>query len=274
MKTVLITGSSRGLGRALVKHFQQKGWQVAATMRKPDAERELHLLPNVRVYGMDVLEDASVRKAVTDAQRDCGGIDMVINNAGYGTFGPFEAATEEEIQHQFSTNLFGTMRVIRALLPHFRARRGGTVVNIGSVGGLMTFPFYSLYHGTKFALEGFTESLRFELKPLGITVKLIQAGGVQTDFNGNSLALLATEGFEAYQEARDKCLAAYRQNGSASNASSESVAADIFGAVTDGTDKLRYILPQGGLTSQLVQMRETMADELLAETLWKSFMGT
>ncbi|WP_224367813.1 SDR family oxidoreductase [Hyalangium versicolor] len=274
MKTVLITGSSRGLGRALVKHFQQKGWQVAATMRAPDAERELHLLPHVRVYGMDVIDDASVRKAVSEVLRDSDGIDMVINNAGYGTFGPFEAATEEQIQHQFSTNLFGTMRVIRSVLPHFRARRGGMVVNIGSVGGLMTFPFYSLYHGTKFALEGFSESLRFELKPLGITVKLIQAGGVSTDFNGSSLQLFSREGFEAYSEAHDKCLAAYRSNGSSLNASPESVAADIFGAVTDGTDRLRYILPQGGLTSQLVQMRETMSDEHLAEALWKSFMGT
>lgn len=104
-------------------------------------------------------------------------------------------------------------------------------------------------------------------------MKLIQAGGVQTDFNGNSLALLATQGFEAYQEARDKCLAIYRQNGSATNASSESVASDVFEAVNDGTDRLRYILPQGGLTSQLVQMRETMADEQLAEALWKSFTG-
>jgi NAD(P)-dependent dehydrogenase (short-subunit alcohol dehydrogenase family) len=274
MKTVLITGSSRGLGRALVKHFQQKGWQVAATMRKPDAEQELNLLPNVRLYGMDVLDDASVRRTVSDVQQHCGGIDMVINNAGYGTFGPFEAATDEEIQHQFSTNLFGTMRVIRAVLPQFRARRRGMIVNIGSLGGLMCFPFYSLYHGTKFALDGFSEALRYEVKPLGITVKLIQAGGVRTDFNGNSLALLATKGFEEYQEARDKCLAAYRGNGAATNASSESVAADIFEAVNDGTDRLRYILPQGGLTAQLLQMRKTMSDEQLAETLWKSFMGT
>lgn len=274
MKTVLITGSSRGLGRALVKHFQQQGWQVAATMRKPDAEQELNLLPHVRVYGMDVLDDASVRRTVSDVQRECDGIDMVINNAGYGSFGPFEAATEEEIQHQFSTNLFGTMRVIRAVLPQFRARRRGVVVNIGSLGGMMSFPFYTLYHGTKFALEGFSESLRFELKPFGITVKLIQAGGVSTDFNGSSLALFATEGFEEYQEVRDKCLAAYRRNGGAMNAPAESVAADIFGAVTDGTDRLRYILPQGGLTSQLVQMRETMSDEQLAETLWKGFTDT
>ncbi|KFE67311.1 SDR family oxidoreductase [Hyalangium minutum] len=273
MKTVLITGCSRGLGRALVKHFQQKGWQVAATMRRPDAEQELHLLPHVRVYGMDVLDDASVRKTVSEAQRNCDGIDMVINNAGYGTFGPFEAASEEEIQHQFSTNLFGTMRVIRAVLPQFRARRRGVVVNIGSVGGMVTFPFYSLYHGTKFALEGFSESLQYELKPLGISVKLIQAGGVRTDFNGSSLALLAGEGLEEYQEARDKCLVAYRHNSSV-HTPAESVAADIFEAVTDGTDRLRYILPQGGQTSQLLQMREAMSDEQFAETLWKSFMGS
>lgn len=138
----------------------------------------------------------------------------------------------------------------------------------------MSFPFYSLYHGTKFALEGFSEELRFELKPLGITVKLIQAGGVRTDFNGSSLALLATEGFKEYQEARDKCLTAYRRNGGATNTPSELVAADIFEAVTDGTDRLRYILPKGGLTPQLLQMRETMSDEQLAETLWKSFTGT
>jgi len=210
MKTVFITGCSTGIGRALVKHFQQKGWQVAATLRKPEAEKELHLLPNVRVYGLDVVDDASVRRTVEQVQRDCGGIDMVINNAGYGTFGAFETASEEQVQRQFSTNVFGTMRVIRAVLPHFRAKRSGTVVNVSSVGGFMTFPFYSLYHATKFALEGFSESLRFELKPLGITVKLLQVGGVRTDFNERSLEVFSPEGLDEYKEAHQKCLTAYR----------------------------------------------------------------
>lgn len=273
MKTVLITGCSSGIGRSLAKHFQQQGWQVAATMRKPEAEQELHLLPHVRVYGMDVLDDASVRRTIRDVQSTCDGIDMVINNAGYGTFGAFEAATEEQIHRQFSTNVFGVMRVIRAVLPQFRAQRRGTVVNISSLGGMMAFPFYSLYHGTKFALEGFSESLRYELKPLGITVKLIQVGAVRTDFNGRSLELFSTEGFEEYAGAREKVLAAYRA-GSAMSTPSDEVAADLFAAATDGTDRLRYIIPQGGLTTQLVQMRETMPDEQLADTLWKSFTGS
>jgi NAD(P)-dependent dehydrogenase (short-subunit alcohol dehydrogenase family) len=257
----------------MVQHFQQKGWQVAATLRNPAAEKELHLLPNVRVYGLDVLDDASIRGAVGDALRDFGGIDVVINNAAYGVLGIFEAATDEQIQRQFSTNVFGVMRVIRAILPLFREQRRGMVVNISSIGGLLTFPLMSLYHGTKWALEGFTEALRYELMPLGIGVKLIQPGGVNTDFHGRSQELLSSEGLPEYTAYQEKVLAAYGL-GSRMNASPEEVATDIYEAITDGTDQLRYVVPKGGLTAQFVEMRKTLPVEQFAAQLQQMFAGS
>ncbi|WP_299461553.1 SDR family oxidoreductase [uncultured Microscilla sp.] len=193
MKTVLITGSSSGIGKAAVQFFQSKGWQVAGTMRRPENETELNRLDNVKLYALDVTSNESVKTAIHQAIKDFGGIDVVVNNAGYGLAGPFETATEEQIAKQYDTNLFGVMRVTREVLPHFRARKAGRFVNITSIGGLIALPFNSLYHGTKWALEGFTESLRFELEPFNIKVRLVEPGGVKTDFAGRSLVMTNTD---------------------------------------------------------------------------------
>lgn len=258
MKTVLITGSSSGIGKAAVQFFQAKGWQVAATMRRPENETELNTLDNVKLYALDVTKPDSVKTAIAQTIEDFGGIDVVINNAGYGLGGPFETATEEQIQRQFDTNLFGVMRVTREVLPHFRARKAGTFVNITSIGGLITLPYFSLYHGTKWALEGFTESLRFELEPFNIKVRLVEPGGVSTDFAGRSLDMTTNDAdIDAYNAHLQKIMVAYMdENRALQRSAPVQIAEVIFEAATSESDQMKYVA--GEDAKQLWQARQNM----------------
>jgi NAD(P)-dependent dehydrogenase (short-subunit alcohol dehydrogenase family) len=186
IKTVLITGASSGLGRATAKLFQTKGWNVVATMRVPDQEVELTKLERVLVTRLDVQDAQSIDSAVKAGIESFGRIDAVVNNAGYGAYGPLEATSNRSARRQFDVNVLGVLDVIKAVLPHFRSNASGTIVNISSVGGRVAFPLGTLYHGTKFAVEGMSESLKYELAPLGIRVKIVQPGGIKTDFGGRS----------------------------------------------------------------------------------------
>ncbi len=236
--TVFITGASTGIGRSSALYFRDKGWNVAATMRKPEQHKDLES-DKLKTFELDVLDGASVNAALESAIAAFGEIDVLVNNAGYGAFGPLEAATDEQIERQFATNVTGLMRVTRAFLPHFRERKSGLIINISSVGGRVTFPFYSLYHGTKWAVEGFTESLQFELAPFGIRVKLVEPGAITTDFNSRSLDRMQKPGLDAYDGMLQKMMAAWAANRNASPA--ELVAEVIYQAATDGTEQLRYV---------------------------------
>lgn len=145
--TVLITGASSGIGRATAIYFQQKGWNVVATMRNPSREQELNQLPNLKCLPLDVLDESTIRDALVEAIQLFGGLDVVVNNAGYGAIGPFEAASPEQVKKQFDTNVFGIMNVMREILPYFREKRSGLFINVASVGGQIAWPLYSLYHG-------------------------------------------------------------------------------------------------------------------------------
>ncbi len=168
-------------------------------MRSPSDHADL-ASDHVRTLALDVTDPAAIRPAVDQALQAFGHIDVLVNNAGYGAFGPFEAATNEQIERQYATNVTGLMYVTREFLPHFRERKGGTIINISSVGGCATFPLYSLYHGTKWAVEGFSESLNFELEPFGIRVKLVEPGSIKTDFITRSLDVLKQDGLDVYDD--------------------------------------------------------------------------
>jgi NAD(P)-dependent dehydrogenase (short-subunit alcohol dehydrogenase family) len=244
-KTVLITGTSSGIGRATVKYFAQQGWNVAATMRSPQKETSrgddsLGTLPNVKLFRLDVLDTDSIRQAIADARTAFGGIDAIINNAGYGAVGPFEAATPEQVQRQFDTNVFGVMNVIREILPYFREKRSGIILTVTSMGGLITFPIYSIYHGTKWAIEGFTESLSFELRPFNIRIKNIEPGAIKTDFYDRSQDVLTQPGLTAYDDYVRVAMANSQQAG-ADAPGPEVVAKTLFKAATDPSDRLRYV---------------------------------
>jgi NAD(P)-dependent dehydrogenase (short-subunit alcohol dehydrogenase family) len=236
--TVFITGASTGIGRAAVVLFRDKGWNVAASMRNPADHADL-VSDHVRTIPLDVTHATTIRPALDQALEAFGHVDVLVNNAGYGTFGPFEAATNEQIERQYATNVTGLMFVTREFLPHFRERKSGIIINISSVGGRATFPLYSLYHGTKWAVEGFSESLNFELEPLGIRVKIVEPGAIKTDFSTRSLDVLKKDGLDAYDELTRR----FKEKWSAGRNPStpEMVAEVIYQAATDGTAQLRYI---------------------------------
>lgn len=244
MPTIFITGSSSGIGRASVEYFSDKGWQVAASMRNPEKEDVLNNLKNVRLYKLDVTDEQSIKSAIELAIGDFGGIDVLVNNAGYGAIGAFEAATKEQVEKQFNTNVFGLMNVTREILPHFRRQHRGTIINVASVGGRMTFPLYSLYHGTKWAVEGFSESLNFELKQFGIRVKIIEPGPIKTDFYNRSQDLIKKPGLVAYDKYSSMVLPQMQKAGK--NAQGPEIVAHlIYKAATDNNNRIRYAVGAG-----------------------------
>jgi NAD(P)-dependent dehydrogenase (short-subunit alcohol dehydrogenase family) len=240
VKTVLVTGSSSGIGKATVREFQASGqWNVVATMRRPEQENELNKLANVAVMRLDVTDEASIAETTAETIRRFGAIDAVVNNAGYGLVGPFEASTQEQVERQFQTNVFGLMNVVRAVVPHMRERRSGVIANVASMGGRITFPLYSLYHGTKWAVEGFSESLNYELNPFGVRVKIIEPGPIKTDFYDRSMDLMRKAGLTAYDAFAERAMRGMNAAG-ANGAPASATAKVIFEAVTDGSSRIRY----------------------------------
>jgi short-subunit dehydrogenase len=238
-KTVFITGASSGIGKATAKLFAQKGWNVAATMRTPEKENELIKFENVKIFKLDVIDTKSIKTAINEAKRVFGDIDVVVNNAGYGLTGPFEASTMEQIDRQFQTNVFGLMNVTREILPHFRDKEDGVIINVASMGGRITFPLYSLYHASKWAVEGFSESLQHELKPFNIKVKIIEPGPIRTDFYDRSMDVMRKEGLDAYDSYINKAMPNMNASG-INGAPPEVVAKTIYKAAVSNNWKLRY----------------------------------
>ena len=255
-KTVLITGASSGFGKVAAKLFHTKGWNVIATMRSPEKETELATLSNVFISKLDVTDKLSIQNAVKEGIDKFGNIDVLVNNAGYGALGAFEAATEEQVREQFDVNFFGLIEVTKAVLPGMRQQRSGVIINVSSVGGRITFPFSSLYHATKFAVEGLTESMQYELNPLGIRLKIVEPGGYKTEFAGRSMTLFNLDGLNDYKPPFDKFKAMLDEWPMSENIGE--VAEAIFEAATDGTEKLRY--PVGHDAEHLIQTRQQMDD--------------
>jgi NAD(P)-dependent dehydrogenase (short-subunit alcohol dehydrogenase family) len=237
--TVLITGTSSGLGRATAKLFHARGWNVVATMRTPSLETELTQLDRMLVTHLDVQDTASIQAAVAAGLARFGRLDALVNNAGYGAYGPLEVTPLEKIRRQFDVNVVGLLSTTQALLPHFRAQRSGTIVNISSVGGRLAFPLGTLYHGTKFAVEGLSESLHYELAPLGIRVKIVEPGGINTDFGGRSLDFSNDPALPEYQALVQAVVGALGPM-MADGSSAEKIAEAVYAATTDDTDQLRY----------------------------------
>lgn len=237
-QTILITGASSGIGKETAKLFADRGWNVIATMRNPDTENDLVGKNNVLVTRLDVTDEASIHSAVSTGIETFGQIDVLLNNAGYGAYGPLEAFPMDRIRRQFDTNVIGLIETTKAVLPQMRARASGTIVNISSIGGQMTFPLGALYHGTKFAVEGISEALHFELEAAGIKVKIVEPGMIRTDFGGRSFDMVNDESMTQYQPVVQALFGAWSQ---AQNASEPIVVAEvIWDAVTDGSARLRY----------------------------------
>jgi NAD(P)-dependent dehydrogenase (short-subunit alcohol dehydrogenase family) len=189
-RTWLITGVSSGFGRALAEAALDRGDRVAGTVRTEVARRKFEQSLPGRALGvlLDVTDRAAIVRSVVEVEEWAGGIDMLVNNAGYGLVGGVEEASDSEIRAQFEVNVFGTLAVIQAVLPLMRRQRSGRIVCVSSVSGLVGWPSLGIYSGSKFALEGICETLAQEVAPLGIKVILVEPGGLRTDFAGRSSA--------------------------------------------------------------------------------------
>ena len=257
--TILITGASAGIGKATAKLFHDKGWNVIATMRKPEAEGDLSALDNLLVTRLDVTDEASIKSAVGTGLERFGKIDALLNNAGYGAYGPLEAFPLESVRRQFDTNVIGLLATTQAVLPHMRAAKAGVIVNVSSIGGKMTFPLGTLYHGSKFAVEGLSEALHYELEPIGIKIKIVEPGVIKTDFVGRSLDFANDDSMEEYQPIVQTMMAAMAQMGGDNGSAPEVVAEVIWNAVTDGTTTLRYTA--GDDAVEFMANRKALDDE-------------
>jgi len=197
-KIWFVTGSSRGLGRTLVEAILAAGDKVIATARKPEELKDLSAIydDRIRAVKLDVTSPEEVEQAVATAVETFGRIDVLVNNAGYGFLGAFEEMSDQEFKGQIDTNFWGVVNVTRAILPHLRQQGSGHIIQITSVGGRSAFPGLSGYHAAKFAVEGFSEALALEVKPLGLKVTIVEPGGFRTDWAGTSMAF--AKPIEAY----------------------------------------------------------------------------
>jgi NAD(P)-dependent dehydrogenase (short-subunit alcohol dehydrogenase family) len=188
-RTWLITGTSQGFGRDLVQAALDRGDNVVATSRSPGKVKEFFPGAGERLHtaAMDLQDNKQIESVVAAAIQRFGGIDVLVNNAGHGLLGAIEEANDADIARVFETNVFGLIRVTRAVLPGMRKQRRGNIVNLSSVGGLVGLPGWGIYNATKFAVEGLSEALALEVAPLGIRVTIVEPGPFRTNFLGDSL---------------------------------------------------------------------------------------
>jgi NAD(P)-dependent dehydrogenase (short-subunit alcohol dehydrogenase family) len=190
-KAVLITGCSTGIGRAAALRLARSGWTVYATARRPETLAEL-ADAGCHTLALDVTDESSMQAAVQTVEQAEGAVGVLVNNAGYSQSGPIEQIPPDAVRRQFETNVFGTIRMAQLVLPGMRRQRWGKIVNIGSMGGRLTFPGGGLYHATKYSLEALSDVLRFEVRGFGVDVVLIEPGLITTDFAQTSVASAAS----------------------------------------------------------------------------------
>ncbi|MFT3764961.1 MAG: SDR family oxidoreductase [Minicystis sp.] len=234
MKTVLVTGCSSGYGLETARHFHAQGWNVIAAMRTPRAD----VLPRserIRVVALDVTKPEQIAAALAAS----GPIDVLVNNAGIGLMGAFEATPMATVREVFETNTFGMMAMTQAVLPAFRARRAGVIVNVTSSATLAPMPLVAVYTASKTAIEGFTASLAFELEAFGVRVKLVEPGyGPGTSFTSNGQSRMAGLFPEAYAPFAERIFASFGQPAAVTTASD--VAEVVWRAANDASGTLRF----------------------------------
>ncbi len=270
-KTVFISGSSSGIGLETALLFYEKGWNVVATMRRPEKRQTpLHEKGLPDLIHMDVMDQASIRSAVRYAVDKYQRIDALVNNAGYAVYGPFEAVTPEQLACQYQTNVFGLMDVTREFIPIFRSQKCGVILNVSSIGGQTGFPLYTIYNSTKWAVEGFSEALQYELKPFQIKVRLIEPGVIMTDFYTRSMEKVdCGELAEIYEHSLNKGDNRLSEEGLRSGSSPQLVAKTIYRAATDQGWRLRY---RAGSDARLLSfVRWLLPQSLFFRILEKQF---
>lgn len=257
MKTILITGSSSGFGKATAQLFLDKGWNVIATMRQPQDGLFNAASNNLRVIALDVTDADSVRAGVSEAINAFGVVDALVNNAGFGVFLPLETTSEEVTRRLFETNTFGAISMAQAILPHMRERGSGTIINVTSSVVFNPMPFCAPYTASKAAVEGFSEALYHELTPFGIHVRLVEPGyGRATNFEKTAAAFNDESSFPAPYTPQ---LAALMANVPKDATNLEDVANAVFLAANDAGATLRY--PAGADSIASANMRAELSEE-------------
>ncbi|MEI3797228.1 MULTISPECIES: SDR family oxidoreductase [unclassified Chitinophaga] len=269
-KTIFITGTSSGLGKASARYFAEQGWNVAATMRSPEKETDLTKYPNIKIFRLDVTNLAEVQQATQDAINAFGKIDVVINNAGMGAYGALELAKEADIDWQFAVNTRGPINIIRAFLPHFRNNGGGMFINVSSFMGLTTaVPLGSLYNMSKFALEGLTEGLYYELKPLNIELRLIEQGG-STDNNFiNNVVWNVNPDITVYEDLTRKLKHLFETADRSLKDDTLDIVKVLFDLATRKSNKFRTVIGNSG--NGLMALRNSVPIETYLEQISQNF---
>ena len=245
-KVVLITGASSGVGQSTARLLSQKGYRVFGTSRNPASAEAI---PTVEMLALDVRTDASVLACVTAVVNRVGRIDVLVNNAAYELAGALEEISLEEAKAQFETNFFGVVRMVRAVVPSMRQQRQGQIINVGSLSGVSSIPFMGIYSASKFALEGYTEALRMELKPFNIHVSLTQAGFLKTPMMDKRQVSAAR--LKEYDAWRERAFTAIRDQEEKAPGP-QLVAETVLKIISSKTPRLHYLIgPQAKFVSSI-----------------------
>jgi NAD(P)-dependent dehydrogenase (short-subunit alcohol dehydrogenase family) len=276
-KVALVTGSSSGIGFETALLLARSGFYTYASMRNLEKSKNITEIVNkeklpLQIVKLDVNDDESVKEAIDKIVKEKNRIDVLVNNAGYGLFGSVEDMTIQEIKAQFETNFFGVVRATQQVLPIMRTgNKGGAIVNISSVGGVMSVPFLSAYNSTKFALEGLSESLSYELEPFGIRVVIIEPGFIRTNImNSSILANNSLDANSPYFSFTQKVANHFNSMVNDPSASwPDEVAKTILKAVTSESPQLRYTV--GNDATTIIQAKRTMSDTEFSDLIKKQF---
>ncbi len=261
-QVVLITGASKGIGLEIARRLQSDGFNVYGTSRNPEKSG----IKDIRLLQMDVTNDETVTQVIQQVMLETGRIDILINNAGYDLYGTAEDTTMEELHAQMDTNFYGTVRVTQTVLAHMREQRSGKIINIGSIGGLIALPLNSAYAASKFALEGYSESLRFEMLPFNVYVSIVEPGQVKTETLNTAFPTTEQQTIFAVEDAATRA----RARGENVNLKPEHIANTVSKIVKKSRPKLRYAV--GSQVPLVVAMRRYLPERVYESMIKQQFI--
>lgn len=263
-KVWFITGSNSGFGRSLTEAVLAKGDKVVATTRHPEEIEDLvkQYPDTVKAVPLDITKAEEISNAIDTALSTFGQVDVLVNNAGFGTLGAVEEIEDEQVRNQFEVNCFGTLNLTKAFLPHFRQRKSGHILNVSSVGGFTSFPGTGIYSATKFAIEGYSEALAKEITPLGIKLILVEPGAFRTEFAGDSLAT-PDNPIDDYEETAHKFVKQQAEMSGQQPGDPDKAAQAMIKVVESDNPPMRLVLGEDALkaTRQKIETFQKELDE-------------
>lgn len=277
-RTVLITGCSTGIGRVAALEFLGRGWTVIATARRIDTLSDLKD-KGCHVFALDVTDETSMVETLVEVRDHIGSIDVLINNAGYGMYGPVEQLTTAHIVRQFETNVFGVVRLSQLVLPMMRTQRFGRIINVSSIAGRLSLPMGGAYHASKHALEAFSDALRYEVRPYGVAVSIVEPGPVRTPWASRAASSIVIEEGESDDPYREMKFAVTRAlldmtKGALGRFAStpESIARVLVHAAESRHPRSRYRV--GALAKLLLVMRWILPDRVFDLVVSRAFIAS